>query len=147
MNFTVETLEPQAVLGIRVQVKMSEIGDKIGELMPELSAFAGSRIAGPPLARWHKWEDDEGEMEVAVPVTEMAEGQGRIEASELPGGPAAVAIHIGPYDGLKATWTALAAWMKEQGHEGSAAPWEQYVSDCYETPAHQLETRIVWPIG
>ena len=114
--------------------------------MPELGAYVGDRMAGAPLARYHTWEDDAGEMEVAIPVKEPVEGTDRIQASELPAGRAAVAMHIGPYDNLKETWTALGTWIEEQGLEPAAAPWEQYLSDCGDTPADQLQTRIVWPI-
>jgi len=146
MDFTIETIPSQPVVGIRTMTKMGEIGDRIGALMPELGDFAGDRMAGPPLARWHTWEGDAGEMEVAVPVREPVAGTDRIQASELPAGRAAIAMHIGPYDDLKDTWNALGAWMKEQGLEPAGAPWEQYLSDCAVTPADQLQTRIVWPV-
>lgn len=146
MSFTIENIPSQPVVGIRSMTKMEEIGDRIGELMPELMAHVGDRMAGPPIARWHTWEDDAGEMEVAVPVREPMEGTDRIQPSELPAGRAAVAMHVGPYDTLKDTWNAFGQWMKEQGLEPTGAPWEQYLSDCSVTPADQLQTRIVWPI-
>lgn len=37
--------------------------------------------------------------------------------------------------------------MKEQGVEGTAAPWEQYLDDCNTTAPEKLRTLIVWPIG
>ena len=146
MKFSIETIPAQPVLGIRTQTTLAQIGDDIGRVMPELAGHAGERMAGPPLARWHTWDGNSGEMEVAVPVREAAETSGNIEASELPGGRAAVAIHVGPYEELKVTWEALKSWMTEQGLEGTAAPWEQYISDPGTTPAEELQTRIVWPV-
>ncbi len=146
MSFTIENITAQPVVGIRMHTKLEEIGDRIGELMPEIGAFVGDRMAGPPLARWHTWEDDAGEMEVAVPVTEPIEGTGRIQASELPAGRAAVAMHVGPYDTVADTWNAFGAWMNEQGLERVASPWEEYLNDPTETPPEELQTRIVWPI-
>ena len=146
MEFTIETLEPQQVLGIRSHTNITEIGNRIGEFMPEVGACVGDRQAGPPLARYHTWENHAGEMEVAIPVREACAGEGRVEAAELPGGRAVIAVHVGPYEGLKEAWTAVGAWIKEQGLEPRAAPWESYVSDPTQTPAAELETRIVWPI-
>jgi len=146
MKFTIENVSSRPVVGIREQTKMTEIGNKMGALVPELVTFAGDRVAGPPLARWHTWEGDAGEMEVAIPVREPTAGTDRIQASELPAGRAAIAMHIGPYDNLKDTWTALGEWMKEQALEPAGAPWEEYLSDCDQTPPDQLMTRIVWPV-
>jgi len=147
MNPSIETVAPQPVVGIRGHVHISQIGDRIGEAMGKLTTFVGPRMAGAPLARYHTWENDQGEMEVAVPVTEAIDGEGDIVGSTLPGGNAVVVMHVGPYDKLNETWTALGAWIKEQGLEPRAAPWEQYVSDCSVTPPEELETRIVWPVG
>ena len=146
MNFTIENISSRPIVGIRAQTTMEEIGDNIRKLMPELGAFVGDRIAGPPLARWHSWEDNAGEMEVAVPVREPMEGTDRIRPSELPAGRAAVAMHIGPFDTVADTWNAFGAWMNEQGLERVASPWEEYLSDPRETPPEELQTRIVWPI-
>jgi len=146
MSPTIETLEPRPILGIRTHVKLNEIGNTIGELLQELMPYVGANAAGAPLARYHTWENDDGQIEVAVPVREPAAGEGRIVADNLPGGRAAVVMHVGPYDGLKETWEALRAWLEEQGHESRDAPWEEYLSDPTQVPPEKLETRVVWPI-
>ncbi|MEE8105670.1 MAG: GyrI-like domain-containing protein [Planctomycetota bacterium] len=147
MECSIETLTPQPALGIKTQTTIAEIGEKLGQIMAELGPAAGDLATGPVLARWHEWETDRGLMEVALPVSEPAPGSGRIEASELPGGRAVVATHVGPYATLKDSWIAVTAWMKEQGLEGTAAPWEQYLDDPCTTAPESLRTLIVWPIG
>jgi len=146
VNFSIETIPAQPIVGVKTRTTIAQIGDDVGRIMPELMQHASVSMAGPPLARWHSWKGDAGEMEVAVPVNGPVESSGRIEASELPGGRAAVAIHVGSYEGLKATWEDFGKWMEEQGLEGSAAPWEQYMSDCDTTLPEDLQTRIVWPV-
>lgn len=146
MSFTIENISSRPVVGIRTRTTIGEIGDNICKLMPELGAFVGDRMNGAPLVRWHSWEDDAGEMELAVPVREPLEGTERIRASELPGGRAAVALHVGPYDKVADTWNAFGAWMNEQGLERCDAPWEEYLNDPQDTPPEKLQTRIVWPI-
>jgi effector-binding domain-containing protein len=146
MSFTIENITSQPIVGIRTQTTMAEIGNNIQRLMPELGAFVGDRMAGGPLVRWHSWEDNAGEMELAVPVREPMEGTDRVQPGELPAGRAAVALHVGPYDSVADTWNAFGAWMNEQGLERAGAPWEQYLNDPQCTPPQDLQTKIVWPI-
>lgn len=147
MAYAVEHLEAQPALGIRVRTRIEEIGDRIGAVLPRLMEVAGEHAAGPVLARWHSWEGDTGEMEVAVPVAPGAQGAGDVVLSQLPAGRAVVTWHVGSYDGLKDAWKRLKAWMADEGLEGGAAPWEEYVSDCAVTPPEELRTRIVWPLA
>ena len=146
MDIAVETIGAVPVLGILEEVAAAAIGEAIGRLMPELMAAAGDRAAGPPLARWHAWQDDRGTMELAVPVRGGAKGSGRVEKGTLPGGRAVVATHVGPYTGLADAWRRVREWIREKGLEGRDAPWEVYLSDCREVPAERLQTRIVWPV-
>ena len=147
MEIHIEEIEGQPVAGIRIETAQTEIGDNVGKLMGELMPTVGPHMNGAPLAVYHTWEGDHGEMEVAVPVEPAAPATDRIERHDLPGGRAVVATYVGPYDGLKASWDAVGAWIKERGLEQRAAPWEQYISDCETTPASELVTRIVWPIN
>jgi len=146
MDVTIETLEAQPIVGIRVQTKISEIGDKIGACMGELAPFVGDRCSGPPLARYHTWDGEGGEMEVALPVHEAIEGSGHLQPGELPGGRAAVVMHVGPYENLNRTWQALGTWIKEQGLEGGAPPWECYMNDPGANPPEKWLTKIIWPV-
>ena len=154
MDVTIETLETTPVVGITASVRMDQIGPKIGELLPEVMAAAGDAVAGPVIASWHCVGDGgdgdgkvpEAEMELAVPVSRVVAPTGRVAAAELPAGRAIVHWHVGPYEGLAATWGALSEWMQAEGHRGRAAPWEEYVSDCAVTPLDELRTKIVWPI-
>jgi AraC family transcriptional regulator len=146
MDIGIDRIERQRVLGIREEVALAGIGEAIGRLLPEVLACAADRVSGPPLVRYHAWRDDRGTLEVAVRVRMGTEGRGRVVASTLPGGRAVVAVHVGPYSGLKETWAEVHAFMKEQGVEGREAPWEVYLSDCNEVPPERLLTRIVWPI-
>jgi effector-binding domain-containing protein len=146
MECTIETLVERPLLGVRGHVALREIGLRIGEWLPGLMRVAGPHACGPVLARWHAWDGEEGEMEVAVPVRAPVEGAGDVRASTLPAGRAVATMHLGPYDGLAQSWRALHAWLAEHGHEARAAPWEEYLDDCSETPAERLRTRLVVPI-
>jgi len=147
MEIRIEEIEAQPVASIRIETTQSEIADKIGKLLREIVPIVEEHMNGAPLAVFHAWEGDRGEMEVAVPVEASAQATDRIQRHDLPGGRAVVATHIGPYDQLLASWSTINAWMKERGLEARSAPWEQYISDCSVTPANELVTRIVLPIN
>jgi len=144
----IETLEPRPCVGVTTQIQLREIGDRIGELMPVVMAAAGGAVAGPPYARWLAWdaEGGTGTMELGVPTAGPVSPEGDAAAGELPGGRAVVCWHVGPYDGLANTWKQLGEWVAEKGLVTRGAPWEEYCSDCVETPAAELRTRIVWPV-
>ena len=148
MDATIETLEPVPVMGVTQRVRMDEIGLRIDEMMPDLMAAAGPSMAGPVLARYRNFDAHTGEsdLELAVPVRAPMEARGGVLPSELPGGRAVIRWHVGPYDDLSATWTALREWMQAEGLVGRADPWEEYHSDCAVTPPAELRTRIVWPV-
>lgn len=146
MEIRLEELASQPIVYIECPVTLAEVGERVGALLGELMPMVGDNAAGAPLARWKEWDGDAGVMQVAVPVKGEMAGAGRVESDTLPAGRAVVATFVGAYDGLAAAWGEVRAWMEKEGHEGRAAPWEQYVDDCTQVPAEELKTLIVWPL-
>jgi effector-binding domain-containing protein len=57
-----------------------------------------------------------------------------------------VAWHIGPYDTMQSTHTAILAWIEEQGGVPSGASWEIYYSDpATEPDPDNWRTQVVQP--
>jgi AraC-like DNA-binding protein len=76
------------------------------------------------------------------------ESEGDVLAETLPGGPAAVTIHSGPYDQLHAAYPALEEWIAANGFHPAGAPWEAYLNDPADHPNPQdWKTEVCWPIG
>jgi len=146
MEHRTEDLAAQPYAFIRMRTKKDEIGNNIGACLGRIAPFVGERCAGMPLARWSAWEGDGGVMEVGIPVRGKFEGEGDIQCGELPAGKAISVTHVGSYDGLAETWRKLGAWIKEQGIEARADPWESYVDDPGEVPVEKLRTVIYWPV-
>jgi effector-binding domain-containing protein len=76
------------------------------------------------------------EFRVPCPLT------GRVVASTLPAGTAAMTVHYGPYAELRAAHDAVAAWCAHQGRQSSGTRWEIY-GPHHDDPA-QLRTSVFW---
>jgi effector-binding domain-containing protein len=143
---TLETLAARPVLGLRCRLRVDEIAARLEELIPRVYELAGPLAVGPMLTRWHEWTPEGGVMEVALPVRPGTAAPRGLEDSTLPGGPALVFVHVGPYAGLPAAWRAALAWRDAHGHAGRDDPWEEYVDDCDKTPPERLRTKLVLPV-
>jgi len=84
---------------------------------------------------------------VGTPLANAGTSGATVQAGELPGGPAVVALHGGHYQELRDTYTAVERWMKEQGLRPAGAPWESYLTDPEATPdPADWRTEICWPV-
>jgi AraC family transcriptional regulator len=144
-------LQPQHALIVRRRVARSEIAATIAESLGKTFPYAlqnGLAIAGRPFVRYSDVGPGLMTMESGVPLAEAAPGAGEIEPITLPGGPVAVAIHMGPYDKLQDTYAAMERWMQQQGVRAAGAPWESYVTDPAEHPdPANWRTDVYWPIS
>jgi AraC family transcriptional regulator len=81
------------------------------------------------------------------PAWTQATGDGDVRADTLPGGPAAVTMHVGPYDTLTEAYAALEQWIADQGLAPAGAPWECYRTDPGEVPdPKDWKTEVFWPV-
>ena len=82
-------------------------------------------------------------MAVTAPFT----GDGEVAAGELGGGEAAVGMHVGPYDTLHETYSAMQAWIVSQGRRPSSSMWEVYLTDPEQEPdPAKWQTEVYWPV-
>lgn len=98
-------------------------------------AEQGLTPAGPAFALYHRAPDATVDIEVGVPVAtalekriECADGL-RILPSWLPDGRIARLSHVGGYDQLGASWSALAEAIEQAGLESQLPFWEVYVTE------------------
>lgn len=140
----------QPILFIRRQAAQSEIPDVLGQCLGMVFGHcqkAGHALAGMPFTRYPSVGPGLITLEAGCPVAESAPGDGEIEAGFLEAGPAAVAVHAGPYDQLKETYAAVERWIEEQGASMGGPPWEVYITDPGDHPdPKDWRTEVYWPI-
>ena len=74
------------------------------------------------------------EVEAGFAVDEPIAPSGEVVPSQLPGGTVVGGIHIGPYEKLAETYTAMGDWAATQGLTLSGPMWEVYLSDPQQEP-------------
>ena len=143
-------LDPRHALVIRRRITSSEIAATLGDVLPRVFAHAqreGLAFTGQPFTRYLKAGPGLLTIEAGLPIATAGKTAGEVEAIELPGGSAAVAIHRGPYDRLGETHAAVERWLDANQLEAAGAPWEVYVTDPGERPDPATwETEVIYPV-
>ncbi len=153
-SVTKKELLPQPVLVVRRRVKRSEIAATIAEVLPRVFLYAqqnGIALAGLPFTRYVEVGPGlltiEPGMRVAASGQTPSNSDAEVVHDTLPGGPAAVTLHAGPYDRLHDAYVAIEEWMKAQGQAAGGAPWESYINDPGEYPdPADWKTEVIWPL-
>ena len=131
------TLDEQDTAVESATLRVDEIAPWLGKAFQETAEYLARKGAGPvgmPFARYHQLRDDRFEVEAGFPASTPVGGEGDVEPSDLPGGPAAVVVYFGPYEGTEPAYEALLTWVSEHGGEPEGDPWEVYFTDPNENP-------------
>ena len=149
-EFKTRQIDAQPILGVRTTTTMDKLATIMGALFGEIYGHiqqSGQQPAGMPLAIYHAMDGNTVELECAMPVSSPMEGTDRIRAGELPAGTVATVTHIGSYDDLGGTWTALVQWIESNELQPAHAPWEVYVTDPGAEPdPSKWRTDIFFPV-
>jgi len=145
-----ETLAPQHAAAVRVTVPLADIGPTLGRIFGDVAAYlagAGVPMTGPPFARYYSVAPESVDVEAGFPVPTSVPPRGDVRPAELPGGPAATTMHVGPYDAMEPAYAEIAEWIRAHGREANGAAWEVYFSDPEQVPdPAQWQTKIVQPL-
>lgn len=144
-------LAAQPIVFVRARVARAGIPAAIGEGLGKAFAYVqqcGLTPAGPPLARYPELGAEMLTIESGVAVGTPVPGQGDVQAGQLQGGPALVALHAGAYDTLHQTYAAMEQWAAANGVAFAGAPWELYLNDpgALPNPA-DWRTEVYWPLA
>ncbi|WP_158566738.1 helix-turn-helix domain-containing protein [Actinomadura craniellae] len=152
VDIVVKELPVTYALIMRRRIAREEVAATLGEFLPVLFAYAqrhGLAMSGPPFARYPEIGMGslviEGGVQLAAPAPHEP-GDG-IEALTIPAGPAAVAIHHGPYERLPETYQVIESWIQDEGRSAAGPPREIYLTDPGERPDPETwETEIIQPL-
>lgn len=129
MEYHVERLQAQTVAVIRAHVAVDGIPAFLASTFAEVIevlAAQGLEVAGPPFARYGM--SGRGfDVEAGLPSSARVRSAGRVEAAELPGGPAIVILHRGSYDDVSSDYRAGQQWLAANHWTATGPPWEAYL--------------------
>lgn len=147
MSYEIELrhLEPQHTAVVRARCAWGNIAETLGSIFGEIMSritATGAQMTGGAFGRYDPGMSDVG-IEAGFTIAAPIVPAGRVEASELPGGEAAVTLHVGDYAGVAAAYEAVEAWMLEHGREAAGPAWELYLTPPEEQPPR---TEVVFPL-
>lgn len=146
------TLAAQPTLTMRFKAQQAELGAKFGEALPATFQHAMSQncqITGQPFGRFHHLDEATGtwDVEAGVPIAQPAAGRDDIASSELPAGPTATTVHVGPYESLGEAHRALEQWVRDNAKRPRGGAWEVYLTDPGSEPDSQKwQTKLFLPV-
>lgn len=134
---------------MRDEVGLGDIPQALGRMFQAVKdALAKQDMEpdGAPFARYHSFGDTV-DLEAGVMVATQIQADGEVKPSELPAGPAAIAVHAGPYESLGATYSAIERWLEESSHKANGGPWELYITDPSAEPnPSKWLTEVIFPL-
>ncbi len=143
-------LELVRVAAVRSLVGPADVPDFMSDALSIVATAlreAGIAPGGPPFARYFARRPEGLDMAAGFPVAEPFLGAGVVQPGELPAGPAAVATHVGSYQGLEAAWNALRERADARGQQLGDDPWEVYfIGPGSGVDEGQWRTELVWPL-
>lgn len=118
---TIEYREAQPYASIRKRVAMQDIPKDLPPLIFEVLRWVDSKKlkqAGPAFFRYLSMEKGNMmETEVGIPLSELPQGDGRVQPGSFPSGKYLTARHTGPYQDLPKSHMAMDSYAKEHDLE------------------------------
>lgn len=134
---------------LREDVAQDDVPEAIGRMFQTVRdalAKQGVESDGAPFARYHSF-GDKVDLEAGLMVATPIQLEGDVKPAELPAGPAAIAVHAGPYESLGATYDAMERWLAASPHKPNGGPWELYITDPSAEPdPRKWLTEIIFPL-
>lgn len=123
-------IEVKHVVGVPIAVVRDRVSlDQLSIFVPAAcgevwSFIRANGIQGP--GRNVAVYGSDGIVEAGAEVAGRFQASDRILSSQLPGGRVAVAIHLGPYQSLARTHSAIREWCANKGLRTTGTCWEVY---------------------
>jgi DNA-binding transcriptional MerR regulator len=148
LEVTVRTVVPQPVVSITRRVKVDQLSSHIRDSVKALYALVekqGGSPDGAPLGIFHGPinHEDDGPIEVCLPVTQALTATGDIVARELAGGQLASVMMTGAeceFPAILKGYDLAHDWIRKNGYEPIEAPREIWHTE----PGENARMEIAW---
>jgi DNA-binding transcriptional MerR regulator len=148
LEIQVRTVDPQPIISITRNVKVEQLGKYIDDSLKRLFALLeeqGATMAGPPLGIYHGPvnHDEDGPIEVCVPVQHTIAATGDVRVRELAGGKiASVMLHGDQcvFPEVLKGYDAVYDWLRQNGYEAAESPREIWHSE----PGEAARLEVAW---
>lgn len=148
LEVNVKKIAPQQVVSITRRVKVDKLDVTIRQSLQELETLVEEQNASadhPPFGIYHGSinEQDDGPIEICVPVSGEVKGKGDAAVRQLEGGNAASVTMLGKqcdFPEILSGYDALVDWIHKNGYEMIAPPREIW----YSVPGKDAKMEIVW---
>ena len=149
MSYNCQILEQedQPVLSIRTCSAVKDLPSALGRAYGAIAEYLeelGESPSGAPFAGYYNMDMQNLDLEIGFPVASVLAGRGEIQSGHIPGGKAATTIYTGPYNAIEPAYNALTAFIQKNGHKATGVTYEFYLNDPGETPAEELQTKILF---
>jgi DNA-binding transcriptional MerR regulator len=132
LEVTVRTVAAQPIISITKRVKVDQLNQHIGDTLKTLYSLIemqGGDTAGPPLGIYHGPinHDDDGPIEVCVPVERALTVSGEVATRELAAGKLASVILTGDqceFPAVLKGYDVAFDWVGKHGYEATESPRE-----------------------
>ena len=146
----VHQVEPQAFVSVREHCQQRDIPGFVerafGELYRRLWEMSIAP-SGRPFVIYHAFGPDGVDAEVALPVRERIAETEHVMNGALPALCVARVLHLGPYDAIGDSYSALATWIEDHGYQTSGPVLERYLLGPRDgVPASRFRTEIEMPL-
>ena len=144
----VKTIPTQQVLSLTAHVKVNKLDKTIRESVESMYALLKQQqaeAAAAPFGIFHGAinEQEDGPLEVCLPVAAQVKAGGNVKVKELPGGQAACVMTVGPetdFPAILGAYDAAADWIQQNGYQMAESPREIWHSG----PGDNPKMEIVW---
>ena len=136
-------LQAQHTAVVKGHVTTEGLAEFLGRAFGEVINVLDKQELHPTGAPFGRYRATDGgfDLEIGFPCSDVVKPEGRVEASELPGGRVARTMHVGSYDDVGAAYEAAMAWLTDEGCVSTGVPWECYL-DGPEVPEPRTEVFI-----
>ena len=149
-DITRQPIAQSTFLYKKARCSHADIGKTLGELFGPVFQYAitnGVELRSPPTTLYVEWGPGMVTIHGGMMVAAVAGVPDGMFVETLPACEAAVTIHTGPYDGLRAAHAAMEQFLAAQGLEKAGPAREVYVTDPGQVPdPAQWKTQLVWPV-